>query len=122
MGVHSQNEYRTGTAFSLSEMSSQGQITMYNRILGEKLDLTLEQIFHNVLSIEFPRIYNFTNNIRFSPSSICNTYLEKIRHLAPEFESILKQFKLFVEESEIDHELLQMSSSPFRNKGYSKSN
>jgi hypothetical protein len=32
--------------------------------------------------------------------------------LAPEFESVLKQFKLFVEDGNIDFELLQISSAP----------
>src|SRR5690606_24330866 len=37
---------------------------------------------------------------------------EKVRLLAPEFESALKQFKLFVEDGSIDFELLQISSAP----------
>jgi hypothetical protein len=40
------------------------------------------------------------------------SYLEKVRSLAPEFESMLKQYKLFVEEGHIEFELLQISSSP----------
>jgi hypothetical protein len=47
MGVHSQNEYRTGTAFSLSEMTSQGQIYGYGQILNT-LNISLEDILNFV--------------------------------------------------------------------------
>jgi len=42
-----------------------------------------------------------------------NSNFEKVRLLAPEFESILKQFKLYVEDGEIDFELLEISSTPY---------
>jgi hypothetical protein len=45
-------------------------------------------------------------------SSANTSFFEKVRLLAPEFESVLKQYKLFVEEGEIDFELLQISSAP----------
>ncbi|WP_417326300.1 hypothetical protein [Halarcobacter sp.] len=110
MGVHSQNEYRGGTAFSLSEMTSQSQIFTYNRIISE-LHISLEEILHFVFTIAFQEKYDFAGNARFSiPTAI--SYFEKVRLLAPEFESALKQFKLFVEDGIIDFELLQMSSTP----------
>ena len=111
MGVHSQNEYRTGTGFSLSEMTSQGQIYGYNKILTE-LNTSIENILHFAFTTAFQVKYGFADNARFSIPSATNSYFEKVRLLAPEFESILKQFKLFVEDGSIDFELLQISSSP----------
>lgn len=111
MGVHSQNEYRIGTGFSLSEMASQGQIYGYNRIVIE-LNTSLENILHFAFTSAFQERYNFASNARFLVPSATNSYFEKVRWLAPEFESILKQFKLFVEDGNIDFELLQISSSP----------
>jgi hypothetical protein len=111
MGVHSQNEYRIGTGFSLTEMASQGQIYGYNKILNE-LNTSLEDILHFAFTIAFQERYNFANNARFLCPSETNSHFEKVRLLAPEFESILKQFKLFVEDGSIDFELLQISSSP----------
>lgn len=110
MGVRSQNEYRVGTAFSLSEMTSQAQIFGYNKIVSE-LGTSLEKILHFVFTIAFQERYRFAENARFSIPS-ANSYFEKVRLLAPEFESVLKQFKLFVEDGSIDFELLQISSSP----------
>lgn len=111
MGVHSQNEYKIGTGFSLSEMTSRGQIYGYNKIISE-LNTSLEDILHFVFTKAFQEIYSFADNARFSIPTVTNSYFEKVRLLAPEFESILKQFKLYVEDGEIDFELLQISSSP----------
>lgn len=111
MGVHSQNEYKVGTGFSLSEMTSRGQIYGYNKIVTE-LNTSLEDILHCVYTKVFQETYGFAENARFSIPTSTNTNFEKVRLLAPEFESILKQFKLYVEDGEIDFELLQISSSP----------
>ncbi len=111
MGVHSLNEYRTGTAFSLTEMTSQGQIYGYCQILNA-LNISLESILNFVFTSFFQEIYDFPNNANFLVPSATNSHFEKVRILAPEFESVLKQFKLFVEDGSIDFELLQISSSP----------
>ncbi|RCW28768.1 hypothetical protein [Marinilabilia salmonicolor] len=110
MGVHSQNEYRGGTAFSLSEMTSQGQIFGYNKIINE-LNSSLEEILNFVFTTALHEKYGFADNSRFSIPT-AKSYFEKIRLLAPEFESALKQFKLFVEDGVIDFELFQISSVP----------
>ena len=48
----------------------------------------------------------------FTASTLDATYLEKCKHLATEFDAIYRQFKLHVEDGEIDQELLSISSSP----------
>ena len=110
IGVHSTSEYIKGTGFNLSEMTSEVQIAAYMQLLerlGVSLETTLSQVFCSV----FHEKYGFADNARLSmPTS--TSYLEKVRSLAPEFESILKQYKLFVEDGRIDFELLQISSSP----------
>ncbi|TNJ41359.1 hypothetical protein KFZ70_04175 [Tamlana fucoidanivorans] len=111
MGVHSKNEYKIGTGFSLSEMTSRGQIYGYNKIITE-LNTSLENILHFVYTEVFQELYGFADNARFATPKPTNTFFEKVRLFAPEFESILKQFKLYVEDGEIDFELLQISSSP----------
>lgn len=110
MGVSAQDEYRGGISFSISEMTSQAQIVVYSGLVN-KLDTSLEDIIQYIFEDTFREKYNFADNARFSVST-ATTFLEKIRSLAPEFESILKQFKIFVEEGHIDFELLQISSSP----------
>ena len=111
MGVRSLNEYRTGTVFSLGEMTSQGQIYGYAQILNA-LNIDLVDILNFVYTSSFQKRYDYPENARFLVPSVTNSHFEKVRILAPEFESVLKQFKLFVEDGNIDYELLQISSAP----------
>lgn len=111
MGVRSQNEYRCGIAFDMLEMTSQAQIVAYSKIIND-LGNSVENILRLVFTSIFHEKYNFANNSRLSMPSANISYFEKVRLLAPEFESALKQFKLFVEDGYIDYELLQISSSP----------
>lgn len=110
IGVHSQSDYRGGTEFNLMEMTSQIQLVGYSKVLSD-LGLSLETILHQIFTSSFQEKYAFANNARFSIPT-ATSYLEKVRLLAPEFESVLKQFKLFVEDGNIDFELLQISSNP----------
>ncbi len=111
MGIQSQNEYRCGIAFNMTEMTSHAQIVAYSKIING-LGNSLDNILQNVFMSKFQEKYNFANNARLSIPSSTVSYFEKVRFLAPEFESVLKQYKLFVENGDIDFELLQISSSP----------
>ena len=111
IGIQSQNEYKIGTAFSLSEMTSYTQIYGYNKILSD-LNISLESILHFIFTSSFQEKYDFATNARFSIPSSTNSNTEKVKLLASEFESILKQYKLFVEDGSIDFELLEISSIP----------
>jgi len=111
MGIHSESEYRQGIAFNMSEMRSHAQIVVYSTIV-DGLGKSLENILHNVFTSVFHEKYNFAKNARLLMPSTTVSSFEKVRFLAPEFESVLKQFKLFVNDGEIDFELLQMTSTP----------
>jgi len=111
MGLQSQNEYKGGITFNMSEMTSQVQMAAYHKIVKE-LNSSIEVILHHSFTSAFQEKYAFASNARLSIPTNTNSYFEKVRLLAPEFESILKQFKLFVEEGNIDFELLQISSAP----------
>lgn len=111
MGVRSQNEYPIGVAFSFSEMVSHAQIVAYDNTL-KKLDVSLEQVIDTTFTKNLTARYNFADNARLSMPNAASSYFEKVRLMAPEFETMLKQFKLFVEDGHIDFELLQISSSP----------
>lgn len=110
-GVHSKNDYRINVGFNLKDMSSIAQINGYERILS-KLNTSIEEILHFIFTDFFHSNYGFANNAHFLNIPKTYSYFEKIRLLAPEFESILKQFKLFVEDGTIDFDLIQISSLP----------
>jgi len=109
-GLNSINEYMTGTIFQMSKMTSDIQIIGYSKVL-EKIGISLENTIRTIYTNIFHDKYGFANNARLSMPT-ASTYLEKVRFLAPEFESILKQYKLFVENGEIDFDLLEISSNP----------
>lgn len=110
IGLHSKSEYTSSLAYRFSEKTAFAQIAGYKRLL-EKMGLSLEETLSFVFSTLFSEKYEFANNARLTmPTG--DSFLEKVRSLAPEFESLLKQYKLFVEDGSIDFELLEMSSSP----------
>ncbi|WP_299989335.1 hypothetical protein [uncultured Pontibacter sp.] len=111
MGVRSQNEYFCGMLFRLSQMTSQAQIFTYSNVL-KTLDYSLEEILQFVYTSFFAEKYGFADNASLIMPTASASPLEKVRMLAPELESVLKQYKLYVEDNQIDFELLQISSSP----------
>ena len=73
--------------------------------LGKPLEAIIEWFFRGYLKQEF-HVENFVVTMPSENSS----YLEKCRLLLPELESILKQYKLYVEERQIDRDLLEITS------------
>lgn len=110
-GIRSKTEYISGLAFNQSEMSSNAQINVYSKVLI-RIGSSLENILKTVFEDSLPKLYSFPSNASLSVPTANASALEKIRIIAPELETVLKQFKLFVENDEIDFELLRMSSSP----------
>lgn len=102
------DEYVTGAAFRLKDQRSLLQIHMYREFLrseGIDIEAIIAWFFTDYLRDEFG-----ADHLRFRPSSESATYLEKCRHLFSEMESVLKQFRLYVENGELDVDLLSMTS------------
>lgn len=109
--LHSESEYRTGFTFRMKEMRSLAQLVGYSKILNDQ-NKSLEQILETIYLLIFQKEYDFPSNARISMPCNTLTSIEKLILLAPEFESVLKQYKLFVEDGALDLELLQFSSTP----------
>jgi len=114
MGTPGRTEYRIGTVFRTTDMSSLLQTRMYHHFLETK-DIDLEQViswfFEEYLVEEF-RAENFS----FTPSGAGASYLQKVRHLFAEMESVASQFSLFAKDGELDRDLLAMGSEQVRYK------
>lgn len=110
IGLRSKNDYLIGRNFDHLERKSRLEAQAYYMFL-EKLNIQLEHVIESVYTKTFVEEYQYDKNAFFTVPT-ANSYLEKVRILAPEFESILKQYKLFVEDGEIDSELLQISLTP----------
>ncbi|WP_222843955.1 hypothetical protein [Cellulosimicrobium sp. CUA-896] len=78
---------------------------------GSGLEEVIAWFFEDYLADEF-RAFNFS----FRPSSIGASYLERARHLFAEMESVVAQFSLFVEDGELDRDLLAITSDQVRYK------
>lgn len=108
LGIKGRKEYPTGIAFQQIQMLAQLQMIGYCNEL-EKYNIFLEDIiewfFCNYLEEEF-NVKRFC----FNKSSHTVSYLEKCRNIAAEFDNILKRFKIYCEDGEIDDELLHIST------------
>ena len=102
------DEYVKGAAFRLKDQSSLLQMHMYREFLrseGIDTEAVIAWFFTDYMRDEFG-----ADHMRFRPSSESATYLEKCRHLFSEMESVLKQFRLYAENGELDLDLLSMTS------------
>ena len=83
------------------------QMKFYVEFLNEH-KINIEEVFK--WFFEEYMIEEFSaKGFRFTPST-ATTYLEKLKNLASEMEGVLKQFRMYVENNEIDRELYEMSS------------
>lgn len=108
LGIKGKKEYFTGTTFDQLQKLAMLQTIGYHSQLkrnGVRLESVLEWFFKIYLKDEF----NAEGFILNLPSENA-TFLEKCRSIVSEIDSILKQFRLYVEDNIVDHELLQLSS------------
>lgn len=107
IGVKGNREYEIGTFFKLQDTISSMQIRAYYYELL-KLDIRLESVFkwffEEYLNNEF-QAEGFALSIPSQESS----FLEKMRTMCSELDSILKHFTTFVNNGEIDRELIEIS-------------
>jgi len=106
----SKNSYSQGIAFTRKSNLSHIQIFMFAEYLKGR-NKTIELILKDVIDGIFNGFFGLKNLLLTFPSENTSK-LEKVRMIAPEFESLLKQFQLFAEDGIIDHELLRISSTP----------
>ncbi len=102
--------YNIGISFQRKQMLSDMQIHLLNQYLIRSSD-TVEKLIERYIQKYLNPFFGL-NNLRFNFPTLESTFLEKIRVLAPEFEFLLRQFQLYVDEKEIDFELLELNSTP----------
>lgn len=112
MGVTGNSEYKISAHFRNVDARSLLQTHMYLGFLRSR-DLDLERViswFFDAYLVEAFGIVNFS----FVPSDAHAPYLHRVRHLFAEMESVATQFSLFVENGELDRELLTMGADAVR--------
>ncbi|MFC5993813.1 hypothetical protein ACFQE5_06255 [Pseudonocardia hispaniensis] len=114
IGITGAQDYPVGTAFRTSENLSTLCVVAYDRFLrlhGVELESVISWFFADYLNLEFG-----ASAFKFVPSSVTASYLERCRHLFSEMESVVRQYTLYVENGELDRDLLLMSSEQVRYK------
>ena len=114
MGTTGKTDYKVGAAFRAVDMSTLLQTRLYHYYLKTKsidLEGVISWFFETYLVDEFGAL-----NFSFTPSDSGTSYLQKARHLFAEMESVTTQFSLFVENGDLDRELLTITSDPVRYK------
>lgn len=104
----SKNAYTKGRVFDKMNELSLLQITGYYNLLfsiGIRLEEVIEWFFKEYISKEFG-----AHNFKIIMPSVNSTLLEKCTNIMPAMESVLKQFSLYVQEGQIDFELLEIRS------------
>jgi len=87
----------------ISSMQMEGYINLLSE-LDIRIEDPISWFFTDLLSEEFD-----IQDFRIKMPSLRSTFFEKCRTILPEMESILKQFNLYIDDNDIDHELLQLS-------------
>lgn len=108
--IHSKNEYHTGIAFSHKNMLSLAQLGIISHYL-EKKSRSIENVIQGFVQHFFEEAFQLSGLAFNMPDHKANPS-DKIRLLAPELEYLLKQYKSYVTDGCIDHELLQIDSTP----------
>ena len=109
--MKSKNEYANGYAFQRKGILSDLQILSFELYLNQRsssVEKTISSFIKDVLNSYF----NVGMRLKFPTSNL--SYLEKIRVLTPEFEYFLKQYLVYVDEGQIDFELLEIDSNQLR--------
>lgn len=104
----SKNAYIKGVAFDQTNILTLLQMVGYYNTLsnmGIRLEEIIEWFFEEYLDNEFN-----AHNFKISMPSANSTFLEKCTTVMPAMESALKQFSLFVQEGQVDFDLLEIRS------------
>lgn len=112
IGIHGNNEYPIGIRYKNMKMRSSLQMCAYRKELldhGIEMESLFKWFFEEYLKIEF----GVDNYKYFAPSSESSN-LERILLIASQIDAVLKQYRLYVEDGEINRELFEFSSSVYK--------
>lgn len=114
LGMKGKTDYHFGIWFRTADTKSLLEVRMLHSFLRSKgidLEEVISWFFRDYLVEEFG-----AENFSFTPSGDGTTYLQKVRHLFAEMESVANQFSLYVQDGELDRELLAIAANQVRYK------
>ena len=114
MKISGTDEYPEGVSFQFIDQSTLMQTMMYEKFLrseGKELEAVIAWYFNSYLK----RTFN-VGGFSYALSSKTSSYLERCKHVFSEMDSVIKQFKLLVENGTIDQDLLSITSESSKYK------
>ncbi|NHH93109.1 hypothetical protein GOICGAJE_01638 [Bacillus sp. MB95] len=106
--------YYQSSSFCFKEMLANAQVYSYVNVLNV-IDIRLEEMIEWFFDTYIKEEFQISDFIVKTPSAEAS-YFEKCRTILPEVDRIFKQYNTLIEDGIIDQELIQMSSSSFKNK------
>lgn len=103
-------EYKRNFAFQFYYQNLLNHVYEFEIYMNNK-GIRFEDIFLKYFNNFIEENYNISG-FSFTASTLSASYLEKCKHLFTELDSIIRQFKLYMEDGKIDQDLLSISSSP----------
>jgi hypothetical protein len=110
--MSSKFEYKTGMQFIRNDHLSMAQLYLFENELTKKKGINIEHLIHYYITKHIETQFGL-KGFRFNLPTAGTSYLEKIRMLLAEYDSFLRQYKLYCEDGEIDFGLFEMSSESY---------
>lgn len=105
--IEGKKYYNKGNHFNSNAMLSSVQMSAYYHFLKAH-DVDMENVFKWFFETYLPEEFNVTG-FSFNASSATN-YGEKCKNIVSEMDGVLKQYRMYVRDGEIDRELFEMES------------
>ncbi|MGO5052395.1 hypothetical protein ACTQ6A_07715 [Lachnospiraceae bacterium LCP25S3_G4] len=108
IGIKGKQEYIIGTSFNMCNITSTLQMNAYYNFLQKNnisLELVIKWFFEEYLKEEFG-----ADGFVYNPPKNDANWLDKCKNISSEMDGVLKQYRMYVEDGQIDRELLEMSS------------
>ncbi len=110
--MSSRFEYKIGIQFARNDQLSLAQLFLFENELIRKKEISIEYLIHYYITKHIETQFGLTG-FRFNLPTAGTSYLERIRMLLAEYDSFLRQYKLYCEDGEIDFGLFEMSTEPY---------
>lgn len=110
--MSSKYEYKTGIEFNRKDNLSLLQLIIFDKVLIKDKNSSIEQLIQYCATEYLEEMFSL-KGFRFRLPSVGTDYLEKIPYLLIEFDALLRQYKLYAENGEIDYDLFRISSEAY---------
>lgn len=110
--MSSKFEYKKGMQFTRNDHLSISQLYLFENELTKKRGINIEHLIHYYITKHIETQFGL-EGFRFNLPTAGASYLERIRMLLAEYDSFLRQYKLYSEDGEIDFGLFEMSTETY---------